>query len=76
MAGMPPQFMKNAAKGPAAPAAPSSNLFAKKKKSRGSAIEAMQKQDAMLDAKLGPNDAPDTAAAPSKGSQPPWLKGK
>jgi hypothetical protein len=79
MAGVPPQFLKNAAaKKPAA--APSGNpfagntdpgsnpfakkgdsapLFAKKKKARGSAIENMQKQDAMLDAKLGPNDAPD-----------------
>jgi hypothetical protein len=34
-------------------------LFAKKKQARGSAIAAMQKQDTMLDAKLGPNDPAD-----------------
>jgi hypothetical protein len=79
MAGVPPQFLKNAAaKKPAAPSGnpfagntdPGSNpfakkgdsapLFAKKKKARGSAIENMQKQDAMLDSKLGPNDPKDS----------------
>lgn len=69
MAGMPPQFLKNANGAP--PTLPAD----KKKKARQSAIAAMQKQDASLDAKLGPNDLPDAPAAPpAKGQQPPWLK--
>lgn len=66
MAAIPPQFLKNSASTP--PPLPA----AKKKKARGQAIADMQKQDAELDAKLGPNDTAD--AAPAKGSQPPWLK--
>jgi len=72
MAGaIPPQFLKaGTAKG-----SPSTLPRDKKKKARQAAIAAMQKQDASLDAKLGPSDPAD--AAPSKGSQPPWLqKGK
>ena len=66
MAGMPPQFMKSAASGPPASGNPFAKkdatktpLDAKKKKSRGDAIESMQKQDAMLDKKLGANDPAD-----------------
>ena len=68
MAGpIPPQFMKKASSAPTLPKD-------KKKQARQAAIAAMQKQDQALDAKLGANDTPAPAAAPAKGSQPPWLK--
>lgn len=69
MAAIPPQFLKNAK--PAMGAA-SALPKDKKKMARQAAIANMQKQDAKLDAKLGPNDPADTPA--KGGSQPPWLK--